>query len=274
MSKLTKAQIKAHQEACRLLEQEVLSEDDRWFVLENWREDATHINSARGAFFTPIELARSFSIEVHGRRVIDLCAGIGTLSFLYAQKCCFGDAPEITCVDINPDYAAVGRKILPQATWVVGSIFDIPELGHFDCAISNPPFGAIDRAGANAPRFKGRQFEYHVIDMASDIANYGAFIIPQMSAPFRYSGEPSYSANETELYLSFAEKTGIVLGANCGIDCSASQHDWHGVAPKVEIVTVDFVEARARRTVAARSTAVTQATMGQGDLFGFREAAE
>lgn len=265
MSKLTKAQAKAHQEACDLLQKDVLTHDEKWFVLENWQESATHVNTVAGAFFTPPELARSFCIEVAGRRIIDLCAGIGTLSFLYLEKCCWGPAPEITCVEINPDYIAVGRKLLPEARWVQASVFELPALGRFDFAISNPPFGNIQRGGKDAPRYRGRQFEYHVIDIASDLADHGAFIVPQMSAPFEYSGRRDFRVVKQEGYLAFEAKTGIELGANCGIDCSACQSDWHGVAPKVEIVTADFVEARARRAGPAAA---------QADLFGVAKAAE
>lgn len=265
MSKLTKAQAKAHQEACDLLNKDVLTLDEKWFVLENWQESATHVNTVAGAFFTPPELARSFCVEVGGHRIIDLCAGIGTLSFLYREKCSWGTAPEITCVEINPDYIAVGRKLLPEARWVQASVFDLPPLGHFDCAIGNPPFGAIKRGGMDAPRFKGKQFEYHVIDVASEIADHGVFIIPQMSAPFRYSGSDTYREVKEAGYLAFENKTGIELGANCGIDCSACKDDWHGVAPAVEIVIADFVEARARRAGPPAA---------QQDLFSMPRAAE
>lgn len=250
MSKLTKSQAKAHAQACEILQQDVLSFDEKWFVLENWREDATHVNTTAGAFFTPPELARSFSIEVHGNRIVDLCAGIGTLAFFVREMRGFGSAPELTCVEINPDYVAVGRKLLPEARWVQASIFEMPALGHFDCAIANPPFGSINRSGKNAPRFRGKQFEYHVIDVASDIADHGAFIIPQGSAPFRYSGEPTFSAVESDGYRAFRDRTGVELGASCGIDCSLEQGGWHGVAPKVEIVTADFTESRRDRLIA------------------------
>lgn len=90
-------------------------------------------------------------------------------------------------MELNPDYVAVGRKVLPEATWLVANIFDLPaSLTGFDCAIANPPFGRIKQAGAS-PRYAGGDFEYKVIDVASDRANYGVFLIPQSSSPFRLS---------------------------------------------------------------------------------------
>ena len=254
MSKLSKAQIKAHQQACALLQKETLTYDERWFVLENWQESATHINSAAGAFFTPIGLAGDFAIEVSGKRIVDLCAGIGMLAFRVANRFAWGaldEKPEIVCVEINPDYIAVGRKIVPDAVWVQASVFDLPDLGHFDCAISNPPFGATKRAG-KSPRYTGSAFEYHVIDIASDLADYGVFIIPQASAPFVFSGQRHYEKREGDNYTAFKNQTGIDLSAGCGIDTAYHIGDWRGVAPKTEIVCADFEELRAKRVPSQR----------------------
>lgn len=246
MAKLTKPQAKAHQQSCDLLAKDVLTEDDKLFVLEHWQESAKHINTIAGAFFTPTGLARDLSIEVSGRRIIDLCAGIGSLAFWCAMRAA-SEVPEIVCVEMNPEYAAVGRKIVPEATWIVGSVFDLPrDLGHFDCAIGNPPFGATPR-DSRSPRYTGRDFEYHVIDIASGIADYGVFIVPQMSAPFKYSGRQNFVVDESDRYKTFREQTGIILEPNCGIDTDGYRNDWHGVSVTTEIVTADFIEARQRR---------------------------
>ncbi len=247
MARLTKAQAKAHREAERLLDQDRLSEDDRWFIYENWQESAHHVNNLAGAFFTPMGLARDFSIEVDGDTIIDLCAGIGALSFAVLNRKCLCP-PRIVCVEMNPDYVAIGKKLLPEATWVEANIFDLPAgLGHFDCAISNPPFGATPRTADRAPRYSGQAFEYHAIDIASDLADYGVFIIPQMSASFRYSGQRHYERAEGDQYRAFVKATGICLEPNCGIDTAFYERDWRGVAPKVEVVIADFSEAKAAR---------------------------
>lgn len=265
MAKLTKPQAKAHQQACDLLTKDRLTEDDKLFVLENWQESAKHINTIAGAFFTPVELARDFSVEVSGKRIIDLCAGIGALSFWCANRA-WNEAPEIVCVELNPDYVEVGRKIIPEATWIVGSVFDLPsDLGDFDFAIGNPPFGATPRDN-RAPRYSGKEFELHVIDIASDFADFGAFIVPQMTAPFKYSGCPAggwketvkdgvgsgYLHRPTEIHEKLLAQTGIVLEPNCGIDTSVYRNQWHGVSVATEIVIADFVEARVRRQPAQR----------------------
>lgn len=244
MSRLTKAQAKAHQQACDILNKDALTEDDKFFVLENWQESASHINTTAGAFFTPIELAMDFALEAHEGRVIDLCAGIGMLSFAMTMRNVYNTPPlDITCIEINPDYAAVGRKILPQANWICASVFDVldMDLGKFDFAVSNPPFGAVKRSdGKKAPRYTGADFEFHVIDIASQIAAFGVFLLPQMSAGFNFSGRNGYERQQSGKAVDFQEKTGLRFEAGCGVDTALYQRAWKGVSPICEIVCVDF----------------------------------
>lgn len=242
MSKLTKVQAKAHKTACEMLEQAALSEDEKEFVLLNWREDATQVNSSAGAFFTPIGLAFDFTIEVPSGRIIDLCAGVGMLSWALLNRRRWDTAPlDLTCIEINPAYVEVGRKVLPEARWICASVFDVPgmDLGRFDCAISNPPFGAVKRSG-NAQRYAGKDFEFHVIDIASGLAGYGAFILPQMSAGFRYSGSQTYERQDSGRAVEFQALTGLHFEAGCGVDTSTYLEDWRGVSPLCEIVCVEF----------------------------------
>ncbi|WP_302818261.1 methyltransferase [Hungatella hathewayi] len=196
MSKLTKREIQLHDQAVCLLQKEHLSHEDKLFIFENFREDAEHINSKSGAFFTPFGLANDFTLQIpclYGKtiRIIDLCAGIGVLSYAAQLECsdrsrCYAD---ITCVELNPHYVEVGKKVVPEATWICADVLDpfLPDLlGQFDFAIANPPFGRI--ANNYRKSYMSGEFEYMVIEAASRIAKEGAFIIPQMSAPFIYSG--------------------------------------------------------------------------------------
>lgn len=175
MAKLTKAQRKAHAEAEAILTKDRLTEDEREFVFRNWHEGAEFINGAAGAFFTPYDLAGDFALDGAGGRVIDLCAGIGILSYFVGQRARYGSrATELTCVEINPKYCEVGRKLVPEARWINADVFDWKklDLGRYDIAIGNPPFGRVRRS-ANGPRYRGSEFEYHVIDIAAELADYG-----------------------------------------------------------------------------------------------------
>lgn len=240
--KLTKPQIKAHAEAVALIDcDRALHDDEKEFILDNWNEGATHINSAAGAFFTPRGLARDFAIEVDGSSTqsgpcIDLCAGIGSLSYAVQRR-----FDRMICVEINPEYARVGRRILPDAEWIVCSAFDtrVLELGRASWAISNPPFGRIKADDYRGP-YKGGEFEYRVIEIASRIADFGAFILPQMSAPFRYSGQQTFNEDVSDKCAKFIEQTGVVMEMNCGIDTSVHKGEWRGVSPVCEIVVCEF----------------------------------
>jgi len=281
VSKLTKLQAKAHKAACEMLEQATLSEDEKEFVLLNWREDATEVNSSAGAFFTPMNLAFDFTIEVPSGRIIDLCAGVGMLSWALLNRRRRDAAPlDLTCIEINPAYVEVGRKVLPEARWICASVFDVPgmHLGRFDCAISNPPFGAVKRSG-NAPRYAGKDFEFHVIDIASGLAEYGAFIVPQMSAGFRYSGSQTHERQDSGRAVEFQALTGLRFEAGCGVDTAIYLKDWRGVSPLCEIVCVEFdapavlIESasapapKPARPVASPAIEAMPAA-GQLDLFG------
>lgn len=249
MAKLTKIQARLHQQACEILAADRdLSEDEKLFVLEHWQEAAHTTHALAGAFFTPLGLARDLSIEVSGNRVIDLGAGIGHLAWSCRDLCGrrWNDEParELVCVEANPTYVEVGRRVLPEATWICADLLDVPGmgLGRFDTAIANPPFGAIARAGDAPGGYRGRRFEYHAIAVAAQLADHGAFIIPQQSAPFRYSGQPYFREQRDPELDRFENATGITLEPSCGIDTSTYAEDWHNVRPRVEVVTCDFTE--------------------------------
>lgn len=260
MAKLTKEEIKLHEQAVRLLEKDVLTFDDKLFVLDYWHEAANHINSKAGAYFTPESIAKGVAVEAHGtlyKRFVDLCAGIGRLAFTVQEymEPFHKEVSELafTCVEVNPDYVEIGKKIMPNARWICADVLDLPlDIGHFDLAIGNPPFGNLAGRKQPSPRMKNGPFEYKVIDVASDIADDGVFIIPQSSSPFQFSGRRSITYSRSRLYENFEQDTGIVLDANCGIDCTVEAH-WRGVNIVVEIVLADFRIAREGRNPIVRT---------------------
>ncbi|WP_185273877.1 class I SAM-dependent methyltransferase [Chryseobacterium indologenes] len=250
--KLSKEKIKLHNQAEEYLKKDVLTFDEKLFILENWNEAATNINSSAGAFFTPIDLAKDFSLVIYEKaNIVDLCAGIGMLSFFaYHHRNC-----KVTCIELNPDYVRVGKKILPEANWINDSITEVLhyDLPKFKQAISNPPFGKIKTGliGDFDLKYKGSEFEYITIGIASKIAEEGSFILPQQSTPFKYSGERNYSEVQPSKKLSkFFKETGFEMNLPIGIDTSVYLDTWNGVSPMCEVVDIDFTQTEQSSTSA------------------------
>ena len=105
-----------------------------------------------------------------------------------------------------------------------------------------------------------------MLELASTLARYGVFIIPQMSAPFRYSGVQQYERREDDRALKFREQTGIQMEPGCGIDTSGYRAEWKGVSPLCEIVCCEFEERTAE--VAPCAVVSTGLVREQLALFG------
>lgn len=265
--KLTRSESNAHNRCLELLKQESLSDQEREYILINYHEGANNNNSAAGAFFTPMRMAFEFSNEVvwfNGDEitVIDLCAGIGMLSYpILTRLKNLGIKFRYVCVEYNREYYEVGKKILPQAEWYCMDVCDweeVAKLGHFDIAISNPPFGNVGTfKGKDTPKYKGSDAEYKVIDVANHIADHGVFLIPQASAGFEYSGKNQYQVVHNSKYKRFMKSTGLELEMGMSIDTSVedmytweyddgteAESNWKGVNPVVEFVNCMFSNYR------------------------------
>lgn len=243
MAKLTKQESKLHLKAMELVHSDKpLSMDERLFILANYQESSGNTNSLAGAFFTPWGLAKDTMLEVgSGGVIVDLCAGIGALSLAALHQC----EPElIISVELNADYLAVGQRVVPEATWLHGDVFDIiPQLvgmGSSTTVISNPPFGQIGTGKSYSGAYSGGEFEFKLIEAARNIGSHGVFILPQMSTPFKYSGQRQFSEQKSDKYSRFTAQTGLVFEFNCGIDTGGYIKEWHGVSPMCEIVTVEY----------------------------------
>lgn len=244
MVRLSKRNRKLHDQAVSLLSKETLSSDDIDFFLANWNEGADIDNQRLGAFFTPIDMAFDFVLDAIGQlypnqtlRIIDLCAGIGTLSLAAHWR--YGDDIDITCVEFSSTYCDIGKKLLPSATWICADISDvdvISTLSDFDLVISNPPFGAINTIN-NPFSYNIKNAEFQIIEIASKLAKFGAFILPQGSCPFKFSGQQCFSVTENAKYNRFVQDTGITLSPGMGCDTTVYN------SFKNTSVTVEFVHA-------------------------------
>lgn len=235
--KLTKEQSKNHKKALDLIESDkVLSFDEKIFIFENYQEGATNDNSSAGAFFTPTELARDFCHEVnHSRTVIDLCAGIGMLSFMIDHHY----KPDVlTCVELNPEYVKVGKRVLPHAHWINADALKVQFKNKYDVAVSNPPFGKIKTSNKKM-KYTGSEFEFKIMEKCIDVAEYGILIVPQSSANFRYSGRRSFEDQDSRKVKKFLTETGYFMSPGMGIDTNYYIDEWKGVKPLCEIVYIE-----------------------------------
>lgn len=236
MARLSKLQTKLHQQVLELVHSDKqLTFDEKEFILQNYQGDGI---GGTGAFFTPADLAWDFTIDSGSTgRCLELCAGIGRLSFCqyYRHK-----PAHITCVELNPEYVIIGKRVLPEAEWICGDALTFTSTEKYNVVYGNPPFGKITTSSALPGKYTGGEFEYKVIQHGASLAPYGVWIVPQGSAGFIYSGVHCYERRESQKYRKFTEQTGLHFEAGCGIDTSIYRDEWHGTNVVCEVVTVEY----------------------------------
>lgn len=256
MGKLSKASQAQHEKAMNLIHSDkVLSFDDKIFVYENYNESATSNVRQLGSFHTPLSYAWDFELDIQGYgSLVDLCAGTGILAFCWMHRRKYYYPKKnavVVCVELNPEYCAIGKRLLPEAIWVNDDALTHDVLQYldpctkFDVAISNPPFGYL-KTSDHMGKYRGKDFEYRIIERASQVADYGTFILPQQSSPFSYSGTQNYQKRECKKYENFHNDTGIILDAGCGVDSSVYRDDWKNTSVLCEDVLADFTRGNNR----------------------------
>lgn len=235
--KLTKEQTKNHAKVMDLVESDkILTFDEKRFILENYHEGSSTNNAALGAFFTPWGLARDFCHEVNqSKKVIDLCAGIGMLSFMIDH---FYGPEKLYCVELNKEYVKIGKRILPNAHWINADALKVKFKNKFDVAVSNPPFGKIKTSDYKG-KYKGSEFEFKIMEKCVQVSNCGILIVPQMSANFAYSGRQCFEQRESNKVKKFLKDTGYYMSPGMGIDTSIYKDEWKGVSPICEVVYIE-----------------------------------
>jgi Predicted RNA methylase len=237
MARISKRESANHNKVMELIHSDKqLTQDDKEFIFNNYQGDGI---GATGAFFTPEMLAWDFILDAGcSGDCIELCAGIGRLSYYQFLR---NNPSHITCVELNPEYVQIGKRVLPEAEWITGDALQYTPDRFYRVAYGNPPFGNINTSQAYTGRYTGSEFEYKIIDRARYYASMGVWIVPQGSAGFKYSGHSYYDDSvQTPKYHRFNRETGLVLTPGVGIDTSIYRDEWHATKVICESVIVDY----------------------------------
>lgn len=274
----SKAEWKKFEQAEELLNSDKpLTHDERLFVFENWQPymRGSSSASAAGAFFTPWVIAQkvAYSSGSSGR-FIDLCAGIGVLSYALACQG-WGGRPDwrdihVTAVEFRTDYVRIGRRLLPEVEWVEGDVFDLAlwhQLGRFDHAVSNPPFGRVAVNSRKKEMLKWLSYQgangLMVAEVALRVAESVVMILPQTHVPplwrrsYGYRNHEAPPNGEVARFLK-AMPPGVEFGGLCE-DMAYYQDQWRGVSPTIEVVDLEY-EGPGRMTLPPLPKLETPAT--------------
>lgn len=263
MGKISKIQMKKHQEALVILEKDVLNYYDKEFVFKHYHEGATNMNNLISAHFTPMQLALTLSQNVRNYSFVDLCAGTGKLAWYMVRQHDLENSHNKTpyigiCVELNKEYYRIGQKLVPEVHWINGSIFDkevIDEILDYmtDISfniISNPPYGrTVNPNIKDLLYYTGPEFEYKAIELGALLgASEGVFLIPQQSCPFKMSGQANnefLKENEySTKYAKFIKDTSLEISPNMGYctDIYDNENGWKDVSIVTEIAIVEYEE--------------------------------
>ncbi len=251
--KIPKRELKRQNELLELLKKESLTREEIEIIYEEFNPGMISEVGSAGAFFTPLGLARDCALFTpRSGHIVDVCAGIGVLSrALFDYDSYDKKIKSITCIEINPKYVEIGRKLCPRAKWICSDAFDQDlwkELtkdlkdNRFDSCVSNPPFGRIKSLHqSDWLSYQGNK-DLEVLELCLRFAKNGYFILPVGSSPFKFSGELFYKEQMgRELKRFIKGQTMPFTMTADGIDCDVHKDGWKNLnGIKVEAVNIDI----------------------------------
>lgn len=230
--KLTKAQLKLQKEVEVFLEKDNLTIEDKELIYEKFNEGAIADVTTDSAYFTPLDMAYDFALFAGRHGVcVDMCAGFGVLSFCARIRDTYEkNIKHQICIERNPKFIEIGKKLLPEADWIQGDMFDkslwdgiVAKYGKIDCIVSNPPFGKVTKTDCDRSwlKYKGADLDMAAIEIALMYADYVDMILPSGSCTFQYSGRPYYQEKENRKVDKLRKDTGLNFIMSCdGVDTS------------------------------------------------------
>lgn len=272
MPRLTRRDETDHERAEKLLAlPRELTEDEIMEVFEKFHPGARHLQAKNAAFFTPYTVADvvARNTSIRGNRVLDLGAGIGMLTWAMFKWAYWEPAEEIVCIELNPEYVEVGRRLVPQATWICGDMFNLDllrSLGKFDAVVCNPPFGKGNSGDADKSWLSVKSpLHFQALEVGLRMSDGAAtFVLPRVDLPWLYSMYPEdvdlakkfagarrghefvdpdrHSQNLRRFLKAFPE-------AHFGCvseDVALYVDEWKNVHARVEVVNVGFEPSSVR----------------------------
>lgn len=250
--KLTKPQLKIHKQAEIILQKETLTFEDKEYLYEHFNEGAISDVTSESAYFTPLDLAYDFALFAGRYGVcVDMCAGFGVLSFCARVRDTYhNNIKHQICIERNPKFVEIGKKLLPEAEWIEGDVFDKNiwdyiknKYGTINSIVSNPPFGKVTKTDCNRSwlKYTGAELDIACMEIAmlncqSDIS----MLLPVGSVEFKYSGRPYFDNIENKKISKLRKETGIeFVMTNPGIDTSVYEQFKN---TKIIVEHVDFVD--------------------------------
>lgn len=231
--KISRRDYELHDEAVALAQKPKLTTDEKCFVLDHYDPRAKHNVAKCGAFFTPREIARATAMWHGGTgsgRVVDACAGIGALAFELED---YG-VGHLICIEQNPEFVAIGKKIVPDATWLCGDIFTmLPTLHGITNAITNPPFGKVATNGSK--NFPGAAHMGVLELLAKHTKCGGVAIIPDAD----HSQIDRQDRNPSNHYHRFRELHPEWCITPVSQDMRCFESKWKGALPSFAIVSLE-----------------------------------
>lgn len=155
--------------------------------------------SEGGVYWTPYYLGQDLAVfSPRSGHIVDMCAGIGLLSYKVKLMDSYQkNIKSMTCIEYNPEFVKIGKKLLPEANWICGNAYDqnlwedlvkdLPDK-RFDEFLSNPPFGTdqtktLDTKWLNHTGTR----DLMALEICLRYAKNGSFILPSGSVPFEFS---------------------------------------------------------------------------------------
>ncbi len=231
--KLSKVELKEQKEIKALIDNEKkLSLEELEKIYENFNPGYISDVTSHSAYFTPLDMAYDFALFAGRSGVcVDMCAGIGILSFCAKIRDTYeGNIEHQICIERNPAYLEIGKRLLPDAIWIQGDIFDksiwdsiVAKYGRIDSIVSNPPFGKVTKTDVDRSwlKYQGSDLDIASIEVALKYTDDVAMILPSGSVSFRYSGKPYFEEVQNRKVDKLKKDTGLnIIMTNPGIDTS------------------------------------------------------